>query len=142
VIPTGEHILKTGRVSSKPWPLYNYSSAPDYLRLSTTVSTNALPKRKEHKHALLITKGFKPLLLIGNQSSPKIFCLNIRRPPPLYSIATEADQRATLDGILLFLKRRDTWFSLMMGGVLFVGVVLRMRRGWGEFFEMVVGGRL
>ena len=37
----------------------------DYIRLSTTVATNALLERKGHKHALLITKGFKNLLLIG-----------------------------------------------------------------------------
>lgn len=31
----------------------------DYIRLSTTVATNALLERKGHKHALVITKGFK-----------------------------------------------------------------------------------
>ena len=75
-----------------------YLSAPDYIRLSTTVATNALLERKGHKHALLITKGFKDLLLIGNQSRPKIFDLNIRRPPPLYSTVTEVDERVTLVG--------------------------------------------
>lgn len=70
----------------------------DYIRLSTTVATNALLERKGHKHALLITKGFKDLLLIGNQSRPKIFDLNIRRPPPLYSTVTEVDERVTLVG--------------------------------------------
>lgn len=70
----------------------------DYIRLSTTVATNALLERKGHKHALLITKGFKDLLLIGNQSRPKIFDLNIRRPPPLYSAVLEVDERVTLVG--------------------------------------------
>ncbi|THH32682.1 hypothetical protein EUX98_g1507 [Antrodiella citrinella] len=70
----------------------------DYIRLSTTVATNALLERKGHKHALLITKGFKDLLLIGNQSRPKIFDLNIRRPPPLYSAVVEIDERVTLVG--------------------------------------------
>jgi 5-oxoprolinase (ATP-hydrolysing) len=70
----------------------------DYIRLSTTVATNALLERKGHKHALLITKGFKDLLLIGNQSRPKIFDLNIRRPPPLYSKVVEVDERVTLVG--------------------------------------------
>jgi 5-oxoprolinase (ATP-hydrolysing) len=74
------------------------SSFPDYIRLSTTVATNALLERKGHKHALLITKGFKDLLLIGNQSRPKIFDLNIRRPPPLYSAVVEVDERVTLVG--------------------------------------------
>ncbi|KAI0667465.1 5-oxoprolinase [Trametes maxima] len=70
----------------------------DYIRLSTTVATNALLERKGHKHALLITRGFKDLLLIGNQSRPKIFDLNIRRPPPLYSAVLEVDERVTLVG--------------------------------------------
>ncbi|KAM6499915.1 5-oxoprolinase [Amanita muscaria] len=70
----------------------------DYIRLSTTVATNALLERKGHKHALLITKGFKDLLLIGNQARPKIFDLNIRRPPPLYSSVVEVDERVTLVG--------------------------------------------
>ncbi|KAH7886806.1 Hydantoinase/oxoprolinase-domain-containing protein [Phlebopus sp. FC_14] len=70
----------------------------DYIRLSTTVATNALLERKGHKHALLITKGFKDLLLIGNQSRPKIFDLNIRRPSPLYSEVVEVDERVTLVG--------------------------------------------
>ncbi|KAI0357135.1 5-oxoprolinase [Trametes cingulata] len=70
----------------------------DYIRLSTTVATNALLERKGHKHALLITRGFKDLLLIGNQSRPKIFDLNIRRPPPLYSTVVEVDERVTLVG--------------------------------------------
>ncbi|EMD35703.1 hypothetical protein CERSUDRAFT_115669 [Gelatoporia subvermispora B] len=82
-IPRGE-TLKTDKI--------------DYIRLSTTVATNALLERKGHKHALLITRGFKDLLLIGNQSRPKIFDLNIRRPPPLYSTVVEVDERVTLVG--------------------------------------------
>ena len=70
----------------------------DYIRLSTTVATNALLERKGRKHALLITEGFKDLLLIGNQSRPKIFDLNIRRPPPLYSTVIEIGERVTLVG--------------------------------------------
>ncbi|KAL4267288.1 Oxoprolinase family protein [Pleurotus pulmonarius] len=82
-IPRGQ-VLKTDKI--------------DYIRLSTTVATNALLERKGHKHALLITKGFKDLLLIGNQSRPKIFDLNIRRPAPLYSSVVEVDERVTLVG--------------------------------------------
>jgi len=70
----------------------------DYIRLSTTVATNALLERKGRKHALVITKGFKDLLLIGNQSRPKIFDLNIRRPSQLYSTVLEVDERVTLVG--------------------------------------------
>ncbi|KAF9073172.1 Hydantoinase/oxoprolinase-domain-containing protein [Rhodocollybia butyracea] len=95
-IVTGETIprntiLNTDKIGS--FTLYMY-----YIRLSTTVATNALLERKGHKHALLITKGFKDLLLIGNQSRPKIFDLNIRRPPPLYTTVVEVDERVTLVG--------------------------------------------
>ncbi|KZP06476.1 Hydantoinaseoxoprolinase, partial [Athelia psychrophila] len=38
----------------------------EYIRLSTTFATNALLERNGTKHALLITKGFRDLLLIGN----------------------------------------------------------------------------
>ncbi|KAL5530683.1 hypothetical protein ACEPAF_6941 [Sanghuangporus sanghuang] len=70
----------------------------DYIRLSTTVATNALLERKGHKHALFITKGFKDLLVIGNQSRPRIFDLNIKRPSVLYSEVLEVDERVTLVG--------------------------------------------
>lgn len=55
-------------------------------------------ERKGKKHALVITKGFKDLILIGNQSRPRIFDLNIRRPNPLYSTVIEVDERVTLVG--------------------------------------------
>ncbi|KAK8866074.1 hypothetical protein IAR55_001225 [Kwoniella newhampshirensis] len=78
----------------KPLPIEKL----EYVRLSTTVATNALLERKGQKHALVITKGFKDLLEIGNQARPKIFDLNIRRAKPLYSKALEVDERVTLVG--------------------------------------------
>ncbi|KAF5356710.1 hypothetical protein D9758_013743 [Tetrapyrgos nigripes] len=82
-IPRGQ-VLKTDKL--------------EYIRLSTTVATNALLERKGTKHALLITKGFKDLLLINNQSRPRIFDLNIRRPAVLYDTVVEIDERVTLVG--------------------------------------------
>ncbi|KIR74928.1 cytoplasmic protein [Cryptococcus deuterogattii CA1014] len=70
----------------------------EYVRLSTTVATNALLERKGQKHALIITKGFKDLLEIGNQARPNIFDLNIKRAKPLYSRTIEVDERVTLVG--------------------------------------------
>ncbi|KAH9931741.1 5-oxoprolinase [Amylocystis lapponica] len=43
----------------------------DYIRLSTTVATNALLERKGHKHALLITRGFRDLLLMATSPAPR-----------------------------------------------------------------------
>lgn len=48
--------------------------------MGTTVATNALLERKGERIALLVTKGFKDLLFIGNQDRPKIFELNIKVP--------------------------------------------------------------
>ena len=47
----------------------------DWIRMGTTVATNALLERKGEKMALVITKGFRDLLYIGNQSRPIIFDL-------------------------------------------------------------------
>jgi 5-oxoprolinase (ATP-hydrolysing) len=70
----------------------------DYIRLSTTVATNALLERKGEKHALFITRGLRDALIIGNQARPKIFDLNIRRPSPLFTEIVEVDERVTLVG--------------------------------------------
>jgi len=43
--------------------------------MGTTVATNALLERKGERIALVITKGFRDLTHIGNQSRPKIFDL-------------------------------------------------------------------
>jgi 5-oxoprolinase (ATP-hydrolysing) len=70
----------------------------EYIRLSTTVATNALLERKGEKHALITTKGFKDVVQIGNQSRPRIFDLAIRKPDVLYSSVVEVDERVTLVG--------------------------------------------
>lgn len=51
------------------------TSKIEFIRMGTTVATNALLERKGERMALAITKGFKDLLHIGNQSRPKIFDL-------------------------------------------------------------------
>ena len=48
------------------------------IRMGTTVATNALLERKGDRVALLITEGLRDVLLIGNQSRPKIFDLEIK----------------------------------------------------------------
>ncbi|KAF9146508.1 hypothetical protein BGX30_014573 [Mortierella sp. GBA39] len=68
------------------------------IRMGTTVATNALLERKGERCALLITKGFKDLLLIGNQSRPKIFDLSITKPDVLYQSVVEVEERVTLVG--------------------------------------------
>lgn len=67
------------------------------IRMGTTVATNALLERKGERIALVVTKGFKDCLEIGNQSRPKIFDLAIRKPDVLYECVVEIDERVTLE---------------------------------------------
>lgn len=67
------------------------------IRMGTTVATNALLERKGERIAMVVTKGFKDCLEIGNQSRPKIFDLAIRKPEVLYEKVIEIDERVTLE---------------------------------------------
>ena len=55
--------------------------------------------------ALITTKGFADLLVIGNQSRPRIFDLEIRKPDLLFEHVEEIDERVVLvkprEGLLL-----------------------------------------
>ncbi|XP_068094216.1 5-oxoprolinase [Hyperolius riggenbachi] len=68
----------------------------EWIRMGTTVATNALLERKGERIALLITKGFKDLLHIGNQARPKIFDLEVRMPEVLYEEVIEVEERVVL----------------------------------------------
>lgn len=52
--------------------------------MGTTVATNALLERKGEPVVLITTRGFKDLLKIGNQSRPKLFDLEVKKPSLLY----------------------------------------------------------
>jgi 5-oxoprolinase (ATP-hydrolysing) len=73
------------------------TSQIESIRMGTTVATNALLERTGEKMAMVVTKGFKDCLEIGNQSRPKIFDLAIRRPDVLYQKVIEVDERVTLE---------------------------------------------
>jgi 5-oxoprolinase (ATP-hydrolysing) len=66
--------------------------------MGTTVATNALLERKGERVALLITKGFRDLLKIGNQARPNIFDLSVQRLTQLYETVVEVDERVTIEG--------------------------------------------
>lgn len=68
------------------------------IRMGTTVATNALLERKGERVALLITKGFRDLLKIGNQARPNIFDLSVQRLTQLYEDVVEIDERVTIEG--------------------------------------------
>ncbi|XP_062501085.1 5-oxoprolinase-like isoform X1 [Corticium candelabrum] len=68
----------------------------EWIRMGTTVATNALLERKGKRMALLITKGFEDLLYIGNQARPNIFDLEIVCPEVLYEHVIEVEERVVL----------------------------------------------
>lgn len=66
--------------------------------MGTTVATNALLERKGERTGLLITKGFRDLLIIGNQARPRIFDLAVKKLGTLYETVVEVDERVTIEG--------------------------------------------
>jgi 5-oxoprolinase (ATP-hydrolysing) len=76
------------------------TSAIGSIRMGTTVATNALLEREGAPTALLITKGFKDVLEIGNQSRPDIFDLKCKKPSLLYKRVVEVDERVVLKEFL------------------------------------------
>ena len=73
----------------------------EHVRMGTTVATNALLERKGEPTTLVTTSGFRDALMIGYQSRPNIFDLNIRRPVQLYDAIVEIDERLDAGGQVL-----------------------------------------
>lgn len=84
---TGNKIPRTSKV-----PTDNI----EWIRMGTTVATNALLERKGERIALCVTKGFRDLLQIGNQARPNIFDLTVSKPSNLYEEVIEVDERIEL----------------------------------------------
>lgn len=70
------------------------------IRMGTTIATNALLERQGERVALLTTKGFRDLLIIGNQARPHIFDLSIHKLQNLYEEVVEIDERVTMEEYL------------------------------------------
>ena len=73
------------------------ASSIGWIRMGTTVATNALLEKKGERMALAVTKGFRDLLAIGNQTRPKLFDLNIQDPNVLYEQVVEIDERVFIE---------------------------------------------
>ncbi|MFC1587306.1 hydantoinase/oxoprolinase N-terminal domain-containing protein, partial [Planctomycetota bacterium] len=71
------------------------------VRLGTTRGTNALLERKGAPTAFVTTAGFGDILVIGNQSRPRLFDLNIRKPALLYREVVELKERLDAGGKVL-----------------------------------------
>ena len=78
------------------------------IKLGTTVATNALLERRGARTLFITTEGFGDALLIGDQSRPELFALDIVRPPPLYAGVVEASERLAADGSMLRPLDRET----------------------------------
>ena len=72
-----------------------------YIKMGTTVATNALLERRGAKTLLVATRGFADALTIGDQARPELFALDIRRPPPLHDGVVEASERLAADGAVV-----------------------------------------
>lgn len=87
-------------VSGKPLPKDNFNAqGVEWIRMGTTVATNALLERKGARSALVVTKGFKDILRIGNQDRPNIFDLEIKKRDLLYEAVIEVDERLRILGL-------------------------------------------
>ncbi|CAM9306402.1 unnamed protein product, partial [Bubo scandiacus] len=69
------------------------TSGIEWIRMGTTVATNALLERRGERLALLVTRGFRDLLHIGTQARPRIFDLEVAVPEVLYEEVIEVDER-------------------------------------------------
>lgn len=72
------------------------ASQIEWIRMGTTVATNALLERKGAPCALVISKGFADILQIGNQDRPHLFDLRVTKPELLYRDVIEVDERLRL----------------------------------------------
>lgn len=86
--------LATGTVPGEQLPAIR-------LRLATTKGTNALLEGTGDPTLLLITKGFRDFLRIGNQKRPNLFSFQIQKPDPLYDEVIEIPERLDAKGNVL-----------------------------------------
>ncbi|MEM9191797.1 MAG: hydantoinase/oxoprolinase N-terminal domain-containing protein, partial [Myxococcota bacterium] len=59
-----------------------------HLRLGTTIGTNALLERRGAPTVLVVSEGFRDLLIIGDQTRPDLFELAIRQSDPLVPVVS------------------------------------------------------
>lgn len=83
----GEKISKSSKIPTEKI---------EWIRMGTTVATNALLERKGERIAVCVTQGFRDLLQIGNQARPNIFDITVSRPSNLYEEIVEVEERVQL----------------------------------------------
>ncbi len=80
---------------------------PITVRLGTTRGTNALITRRGAKTALVTTRGFGDILLVGYQNRPRIFELAVKKREPLFAAVAEIDERIDASGNVLRAPQLD-----------------------------------
>jgi 5-oxoprolinase (ATP-hydrolysing) len=83
------------------------------IRIGTTIATNSLLTLTGDKTCLLITKGFKDSIQIGDQSRPNIFARKIISSKKLYNDVYEIKERISSKGKVL-LKLDNNHARLIM----------------------------
>ncbi len=75
----------------------------DAVLHATTVATNAIIERKGSPTALITTRGFRDVLIIGRQKRYETYDLHMDKPPPLVKrrAIVEVDERLAHDGTVV-----------------------------------------
>jgi 5-oxoprolinase (ATP-hydrolysing) len=112
------------------------------VRLGTTVATNALLERRGAPCGLVISRGFRDVLVIGDQTRPQLFDLNIQRPERLYRRVVEVDARCLPDGSVLCCEppqqMRERLRALRSEGITSVAIVILHAYAGGQI-ETLIG---
>ncbi len=115
---------------------------PCEVRMGTTLATNALLERQGAASGLVITRGFRDLLEIGNQTRPRLFDLKIVKPGNLYCKVIEVESRCLADGTVLARDRpeliRERLLGLRAENITSLAVVVLHAYAGGEL-ELMIG---
>ena len=102
-----------GATPGAPFPAHRVTA----IRMGTTVATNALLERKGARTLFVTTAGFADALVIGDQSRPDLFALNVVRPAPLYEAVIEADERLGATGAVVTRLDEDRLKKDLQGAI-------------------------
>ncbi|MGD9893308.1 MAG: hydantoinase/oxoprolinase family protein [Dehalococcoidia bacterium] len=82
---------------------------PSEVIHGSTVATNALLERRGARTALVTTRGFRDVLVIGRQARARIYDLHPTRPEPIVpdELRLEIDERVDSDGRILLSPTDD-----------------------------------
>ena len=123
-------------------------SVPDdeirWIRMGTTVATNALLERNGARVLFVTTKGFGDCLRIGDQTRDNIFDLRMLKSQVLYEATVEVDERVTFQNNSFKVERapdlQEVWKKLQSAfdaGIRSVAICLLHAYGFTEHEEQI-----